>query len=776
MTPSKRNFRSVLFGVLLLTCSAQALAQSLFPELNKRPTDTPAEPARTSSEPAALDVRIREIEQRLATLQNQAAPAQPVGASAAEWAHYQQMLAGEVRTLSAHLNALRNLAEVRRTEQDKVSSRKAWKGFAHAPPYDIALVDDWWAQVRRKTREMEANRAEQRLVNEVFEQAKQTLLAAQLGLRLAGEQVQTSDDPTQAAHLNWRVELAALNSRYSEARLGMFETLRNVLAETLANQQSERQWLEDKAVQASHTVKFTQQELDSQLAKLAGQAAAIEQKIDQAEAAEHQAQNQLDQLRKQTNDAPSPTSLQRLETARIEVDAAASRLNSLRLMRYGVTLSQQAWQQRFRSMQARDSHTLQQTTAQIEDYLERIAEWRSAIQADSDRTRANLALLGTQVAEWQPEMGDRQLVERQIQAYQRRDALLRQNHDQIEQIAGMLHNWQQVNRVTNQDVSWTDRLRGAAVASTQALAAVWQFEVITVDDTLMVEGREIAGKRSVTLGKLVQVLLILVLGLWLTGRVSAFARRWLLARYTGEESAALLWLRLSSIGMVIGLVVLALITAHIPLTAFAFLGGALALGLGFGAQNLLNNFISGVILLVEKPIKPGDIVEVDGIRGRVYDIGSRCCQVQRFDGIDMLIPNSVFLEKTVTNWTLSDQLLRFTVNVGIAYGAPTETAIQLIQEAVSSHPSVLKLPLPLVLLDEFGDSALQLRADYWLDLSLQDNSRQVASEIRLDIEKRFAEQGIAMPFPQRDVHLDSRDPIRVEMVAATQAAASPAAS
>ncbi|OGU23576.1 MAG: hypothetical protein A2580_09300 [Hydrogenophilales bacterium RIFOXYD1_FULL_62_11] len=292
----------------------------------------------------------------------------------------------------------------------------------------------------------------------------------------------------------------------------------------------------------------------------------------------------------------------------------------------------------------------------------------------------------------------------------------------------------------------------------------------------MVEGREIAGKRSVTLGKLVQVLLILVLGLWLTGRVSAFARRWLLARYTGEESAALLWLRLSSIGMAIGLVVLALITAHIPLTAFAFLGGALALGLGFGAQNLLNNFISGVILLVEKPIKPGDIVEVDGIRGRVYDIGSRCCQVQRFDGIDMLIPNSVFLEKTVTNWTLSDQLLRFTVNVGIAYGAPTETAIQLIREAVSGHPSVLKLPLPLVLLDEFGDSALQLRADYWLDLSLQDNSRQVASEIRLDIEKRFAEQGIAMPFPQRDVHLDSRDPIRVEMVAATQAAASPAAS
>jgi small-conductance mechanosensitive channel len=331
----------------------------------------------------------------------------------------------------------------------------------------------------------------------------------------------------------------------------------------------------------------------------------------------------------------------------------------------------------------------------------------------------------------------------------------------------MLYNWQQVTRLEHQAMNWSDRLRGTAVAVRGVVAAVWNFEIIAVDDTIVVEGREIAGKRSVTLGKLVQVLLILVLGLWINGRINAFARRRLLARYSGDESAALLWLRLASLGMGIGLVILALLTAHIPLTAFAFMGGALALGLGFGAQNILNNFISGMILLVEKPIKLGDIVEVDGIRGRVHDIGSRCCQVQRFDGIDMLIPNSVFLERTVTNWTLSDQLLRFSVTVGIAYGSPVETAMRLVREAVSDHLAVLKVPMPLVLLEDFGDNALQLRVDYWLDISLQDNSRQVASEIRLGIEKRFAEHGIAIPFPQRDIRLDSHDPIRVEMVAPT---------
>lgn len=767
MTAIKRPFSHALLGMLLLICSTQGVAQSLIPGMKTRASDTPAAQNQSTAKDDSLDAQISEIEQRLSKLQSLVTQVQPPSASAAEWDKYRQMQVSEARTLSAHRNALRNLAEVRRTAQDGATTRKAWKGFGQSPPYDIALVDDWWAQVRRKTREIEAAQVEQRLVEGVFDQAKQALKAAQQAQRQADEQLQTSNDPALAARLGWQAELARLSSRYAEARLGMFETLRILLAETLANQQAERQWLEEKAVQASRTLKFSQQELDAQLTKLAEQSSALAQKTDQAEAAEHQTQNELERIRKQTNARQSTASLQRLDTARIEADAADARLNSLRLMNYGISLMQQAWQQRYRGMQARGSHNLQQTTGLIDDYLKRIGEWRSAIQADSDRTQANLALLGTQLAEWKPELGDRRLVEQQFRAYQGREALLRQNQNQIEQSEGMLYNWQQVNRVAYQDVSWTDRLHGALDAASGSVAAVWNFELITVDDSIVVEGREIAGKRSVTLGKMVQVLLILVLGLWLTGRISAFARRRLLARYAGEESAALLWLRLASIGMGIGLVVLALLTAHIPLTAFAFMGGALALGLGFGAQNILNNFISGMILLVEKPIKLGDIVEVDGIRGRVQDIGSRCCQVQRFDGIDMLIPNSVFLERTVTNWTLSDQLLRFSVMVGIAYGSPVETAMRLVREAVTDHLAVLKVPLPLVLLEDFGDNALQLRVDYWLDINLQDNSRQVASEIRLSIEKRFAEHGIAIPFPQRDVHLDSFNPIRVEMVAPT---------
>ena len=765
MTARTVSLSHAFLGLLLLAGAAQGMAQSLIPGMKSGASSQTAAPGKAGIDTDSLDAQISELQQRLAKLQSQTVQTPPSGATDVEWDRYQQMQSSEARSLTSHVNALRNLAEERRTEEDRAATRKAWKGFGQKPPYDVVLVDDWWAQVWRIEREIEATAVEQRLVDNLFEQEKKNLKTAQQAMRQADEQLLTSNDPAQAARLRWQTELARVGTRFSETRVALLETLRILQGETAANQQIQRQWLQEKAEQASRSLVFSRQERDALLARLTEQSQAIAQQSAQAEKAEHQAQNELGRIRALAAAHPATDYQQLLETARAETEAADGRVSSLRLMSYGNALMQQAWQQRFQSMQARDSHSLQQTDGMIESSLGRAAEWRSAVRADSDRIQANLALLGAQLAEWKPELGDQRLVERQYQAYQTQDALHRQNQRQIEQMEGMLYNWQQTNRVAFQDVGWTGRLEGAWTKLSQAVPAVWNFELITVDDTIVVEGREITGKRSVTLGKLVQVLLILVLGLWLTGRISAYARRRLLARYSGDESAALLWLRLASIGMGIGLVVLALLTAHIPLTAFAFMGGALALGIGFGAQNILNNFISGMILLVEKPIKLGDIVEVDGIRGRVHDIGSRCCQVQRFDGIDMLIPNSVFLERTVTNWTLSDQLLRFSVTVGIAYGSPVETAMRLLREAVTGHMAVLKVPMPLVLLEDFGDNALQLRADYWLDISLQDNSRQVASEIRLSIDKRFAEHGIAIPFPQRDVHLDSRDPIRVEMVA-----------
>lgn len=169
-------------------------------------------------------------------------------------------------------------------------------------------------------------------------------------------------------------------------------------------------------------------------------------------------------------------------------------------------------------------------------------------------------------------------------------------------------------------------------------------------------------------------------------------------------------------------------------------------------------------MLVERPIKVGDIVDVEGVRGRVVNIGSRCSQVKLFDGVDILVPNSVFLEQKVVNWTLSDTVLRFSVKVGVAYGSPTREVAQLIEKAVKEHGKILKVPEPLIIFEDFGDSALIFSVYFWLEVTRPMDYRIVCSDIRFRIDRLFREAGITIAFPQQDVHLDSLSPVKVSLV------------
>jgi small-conductance mechanosensitive channel len=171
----------------------------------------------------------------------------------------------------------------------------------------------------------------------------------------------------------------------------------------------------------------------------------------------------------------------------------------------------------------------------------------------------------------------------------------------------------------------------------------------------------------------------------------------------------------------------------------------------------------------------GDVVDIEGVRGVVTDIGSRCCQVRRMDGVDMLIPNSSFLQETVTNWTLADHRARFSVSVGAGYGSSTREVAALLLRVVKEHPDVLEDPAPQVLFESFGDSALTFTAEFWLDMA-RSGARSAESDIRHRIDEIFREHGIAIPFAQHDVHLDSAAPLQVEVAvrSVTRAAKPPA--
>jgi len=189
--------------------------------------------------------------------------------------------------------------------------------------------------------------------------------------------------------------------------------------------------------------------------------------------------------------------------------------------------------------------------------------------------------------------------------------------------------------------------------------------------------------------------------------------------------------------------------------------------LGFGMQTLLKNFVSGLILLFERPFRVGDVLDVGGDRGTVTEIGLRASVLQLWDGTETLIPNSSLLENKVSNWTYSSRKVRFTVTVGTAYGSDTRRVIQLLSEMAERHGVVEKEPKPQVFFTEFGESALTFELRYWVDV-IKANAAQVGSDLRQMIASALAENGIVIAFPRRDLHIDMARPLAVQIVTGPQ--------
>lgn len=222
--------------------------------------------------------------------------------------------------------------------------------------------------------------------------------------------------------------------------------------------------------------------------------------------------------------------------------------------------------------------------------------------------------------------------------------------------------------------------------------------------------------------------------------------------------------RVTFYALLVAVVLIALSLLNVPLTAFAFVSGAVAIGVGFGAQNIINNFISGWIILTERPVRIGDFIELDEHMGTVELVGNRSTRIRRTDGVHLLIPNSQMIERVVVNWTLVDRAIRTVVRVGVAYGSPAKRVAELIEQAVIEQADVLTQPAPIVIFEDFGDSALVFDAYFWVEVGGERELRQVRSNIRFRIAELFADNDITISFPQHDVHLDSLEPVQIELV------------
>jgi small-conductance mechanosensitive channel len=195
----------------------------------------------------------------------------------------------------------------------------------------------------------------------------------------------------------------------------------------------------------------------------------------------------------------------------------------------------------------------------------------------------------------------------------------------------------------------------------------------------------------------------------------------------------------------------------IDLTGLAVIFGFLSVGIGFGLQNITSNFVAGLILLFERPIKVGDRITVGDKEGDVVEINIRSTTIRTLNNIAVIVPNSEFVSATVVNWSYGDQKVRLEIDVGVSYGADLQTVLQSLREVADEHSEVLKDPAPEVLHMGFGDSAWNMRLRVWI--AEPHRHPQIRSEINCAIVEKFRRNGVEIPFPQRDLHLRSPLPI-----------------
>jgi len=401
-----------------------------------------------------------------------------------------------------------------------------------------------------------------------------------------------------------------------------------------------------------------------------------------------------------------------------------------------------------------DPNGLRAMAAETAHRLERIREYRAALDSRIEGLRTQAAAFEQRLEAMDPDDPAFAVTQEAFEALEERRELNQENLDRLRDI-------QQLAQRVDDEIATAIRaepelttLRDYWHTLRDSASALWNQVVIG----------DIAGEYALTVRQIAIAIAILVVGFLISRRLSRFVRYVMLRRAELDENVTATVEKILYYLLLVGVALYAMYSMNIPLTVFTIFGGAVAIGVGFGAQNIINNFISGIIIMAEQPIRIRDYVEVDGELGQVVNIGARCSHVRAFNGTEILIPNSTFLEKKVVNWTLSDSQLRFEVTVGVAHGSPTREVSRLMQRAVQDHGQVLNDPAPVVLLQEFGENALVFQVFFWLEMTDRHDVRIICSDVRFRIERLFRDAGIKLAHPQRNLHLDSSRPLNVRMV------------
>ena len=666
-------------------------------------------------------------------------------------------------------NQIDMLGEIESARANRASAEEAlanWKGPVEPGPYTLTQVDRALDQLDAERVRLNSYHSVATLQQDELLRVEEMLKSSQAAGRLALER---ATDGAKAP-----LELARLRTRNFSEGLQLIQ-LQGELNGELTHAAQARVALFEKHVAAfSADYRFDAPELERVLKGLQSQQLVLERRIEEANDARGRALAERDQVRRAIESDPKPATVgevrrraeqqARLEAADLTLDALRMQLNALNTLRALAPLATEAWRQRYAALSGPDADTRRAAEKTLTTMLSRVDTLKS--YAADLGTLADAALQDQQrrVEVLDESAPGRRYHVAALDALQRADSAVAEVQAVAQRLATSQSRWKRERSELGDRRTSTERFADFRASLGELLGSLWNFELFAVEDTVDIDGKPTAVSRGVTIGKSIGALLVFIAGYWIVGLFAKRAQRIVVQRFEFSEAQAKVLRRWIMMLAGFALLVVTLNLARIPLTVFAFMGGALAIGVGFGTQTLLRNLISGVILLFERKIRVGDIVDVEGVQGIVTAVDIRSTTVRQFDGIETMLPNSLLLEQKVTNWTGESPTMRRVIKVGVAYGSPTRKVGDILEAVAAEHGLVMKDPKPLVIFEDFGDNALVFALYFWVDV-VRSSGMQIQSDLRYMLEKRFAEAGITVAFPQRNIHLDSERPLQIEVVA-----------
>jgi potassium-dependent mechanosensitive channel len=773
--------------LLSLPCQAQMpIRVPDLPGLNR--TESAKQKAPTSEQPTP-ETAMAELRKKLSAAEaelNEVSASGALGKGAPlevphnELVERRSLLQKLVRAYGRQIEDSEKLEQARQRRRKVERASSEWKGFPTPPPYSILMVDDLRDSAQSVRRAVDNAQARLALTERMAQRNKALLNTTDERLRQASEELESARDPVRAAGLAWKRDLWRLRNRVAAATATMTEMARKQDEEELAETRQQLAFIERQLAVGVQQFEFTQQDLDKILKQLESEKQSLEAEIDRMIGEEFTRRRALEGAERRLLDVrnrpgqPSGTTAARtmrleetVEAKRLELDNLNLQLDVLRLMVEGTERQHRLWVARFSSLNVHDPVAARDAYLNLEPSLQLVQGWRQYIHQQIDIVSGQISQQERRVKDAAPGSDLTQLRDI-LQAYRQRESIYRRALLHTDRLVRFLERWKSEFEGQRAVMPVSARMQEWIGITWASVLQMWNFELFAAEDTIEVDGQQITGRRSVTVGKTVRALAILLFGYWAGVILARLAQRLAVTRYGMDPNLANILRQWMMVLLVAILLTFSLTWVKIPLTIFAFLGGALAIGIGFGTQNLLKNFMSGILLLIERPIRVGDLIEIDGVRGRVTGIGFRSSTIRDGNGMELFVPNSNLLERNLSNWTYSSRKTRFSLEVGVAYGSPTGRVRELLAEAAERHGLVLKDPGPQVLFTDFGDNALKFTLQYWLEVTPDTDAALVASDLRYIIEKHFAEAGIIFAFPQRDVHLNTSQPIQVQVRRDTQ--------